>query len=306
MKLYFSILFLFIALMGHSQDPFFYNSNTLQIYNNPAFSGLNKSFSLDFGYRNQWPELSGNYVSSVTSFNQFLGKGNGVSIQVFTDNAAKVIHKTEIDLGYAKTFKLVNKHFLSLGVQFAYYQKHFNFNNLTFGDMIDPRRGFVYSTGEIPNMDIGNFDAHIGLVYYNEVFYVSLSSKHLLRPIESFYDGNNRLPILYFTEVGGKYQLNDFRFVPLIRLRVQDSFTSVQAGLKTMFKKWFVEGGYHFNSGFYGGLGYLGEHIKAGYNLVGYNLVGYNLSGDHHFAHELFLGCNLNLFKKQNEHFFDF
>ncbi|MCB9188919.1 MAG: hypothetical protein H6600_08145 [Flavobacteriales bacterium] len=73
-----------------------------------------------------------------------------------------------------------------------------------------------------------------------------------------------------------------------------------------MFKKWFVEGGYHFNSGFCGGLGYLGEHIKAGYNLVGYNLVGYNLSGDHHFAHELFLGCNLNLFKKQNEHFFDF
>ncbi|MCB9188918.1 MAG: PorP/SprF family type IX secretion system membrane protein [Flavobacteriales bacterium] len=218
MKKLLILLSVFFCSNVFGQDPIFYSSNTIQLYNNPAFAGLNKSFSMDFGCRNQWPELSGNYVSSVTSVNQFLGKGNGISIQVFTDNAAQVIYKTEIDLGYAKTIKLMDKHFLSIGVQFAYYQKHFNFNNLTFGDMIDPRRGFVYSTGEIPYMDIGNFDAHIGLVYYNEVFYVSLSSKHLLRPIESFYDGNNRLPILYFTEVGGKYQLNDFRFVPLIRL----------------------------------------------------------------------------------------
>lgn len=302
MRTFLGVTCLLIGMSFYAQDPFFYNSNTLQLYNNPAFSGLNKSFSLDVGYRNQWPELSGNYVSSLTSINQYLGKGNGVSIQLFTDNAAQIIHKTEIELGYAKNLQLADGHYLSVGIQLAYFQKTIDLNGLTFGDMIDPRRGFVYSTQDVQRTEIGQFDFHTGLLYRNNVFYVSMSAKHLLRPHDSFFPTHSvELPILLFGEVGGKYQLNDFRFVPLIRFRTQDSYTSVQTGLKTMFKKWFIEGGLHFNSGFYAGLGYLGDHTK-----IGYNLVGYSYFGDVHFAHEVFLGCNLNLFKKENENFFDF
>jgi len=303
MKKLLFILMVLSSTLTLSQDPFFYNSNTLQLYNNPAFTGLIKSFSMDFGYRNQWPELSGNYVTSITSVNQFLGKGHGVSMQVMTDNAANTIQKVEIDLSYAKSFKLVDGHYLSGGIQFAYFQKNLDVSKLTFGDMIDPRTGFIYPAQTLNvRTPISNVDLSAGLVYYNEFGYVSFSTKHLMEPNESFFVGEeSNLPRLYFAELGGKIQLNDFRFVPYVRYRYQNSFSSSQVGMKAMFKSWFVEGGWQPNSGFYSGAGYLGEHIK-----VGYNLVGYSSFGDYYFAHEVFLGCNLKLFKKENEHFFDF
>jgi type IX secretion system PorP/SprF family membrane protein len=289
--------------VSFAQDPVFYSSNLTHLYNNPAMSGLNKSFSLDIAYRNQWPNLSGNYVSSVTAVNQYLGKGNGISIQVFTDNSAGTLFKREVDLGYSKTITIGEGHHLTAGVQMAFFQKRIDIDKLTFGDMIDPRTGFVYPGQQFERTVINAVDAHAGLLYYSKFMYASFSTKHLLQPNESFMAGESKLPMLIFGELGGKIEVKDVRFVPYVRHRMQQSFNMTQGGLKVQYKGWFVEGGIQNESTFYAGLGYLGDHVKAGYNLVSYRSF---FSSSHSVAHEVFLGMNLNLFKKENANFFDF
>lgn len=304
MKNFLAITLMLVSLLGWSQDPIFYSTDHMRLYNNPAFSGLNKSFSFDIGYRHQWPNITGDYVTSVTSVNQYLGKGNGVSLQFFTDNAGDVIYKREILFGYAKSFKIHEGHFLSIGVQSSYYQKHFDFDHLTFGDMIDPRRGFVYPTNEIPYVDMANFDFHAGLIYQNEFFYTGFSTKHLLRPIESFYDGNNRVPILYFGEMGGKIDLGeDWNIIPHIQYRIQDGFYAFLGGAKVKWRKLYLDGGIQDSKTFYTAFGFQSEHFQCSYDLVTYRWFTNN---ETYFAHEFILGVDLTLFKKENENFFDF
>jgi glycosyltransferase involved in cell wall biosynthesis len=57
------------------------------------------------------------------------------------------------------------------------FQKYLDWSKLTFGDMIDPRRGFIYQTGDVPrgNGKRGYFDASAGFVGYTDIFYLKRS-----------------------------------------------------------------------------------------------------------------------------------
>lgn len=305
MKLLIALSVLLIAGQSMAQDPVFYSSNNVQLYNNPAMSGLCKSFAFDMAYRHQWPELSGDYISSVSIANQYLGKGHGVSLSFFTDNAGGITRKKEIMAGYAKLFKLSENHFLSIGLQASFFQKTIDWDRMTFGDMIDPRVGVVNtSTGGL-RPSTSDIDLNAGLLYYNNFLYASFSVKHLLTPNESFFVGQESdLPMLYFGEVGGKIKIKEnVKLVPYFRYRNQGSFGQMQLAVKAYYKDFYLEGGMQDGDVGYGGMGYNGKLIRAGYNLVAYQSF---FQESFSFAHEIFLGVNLNLFKKENENFFDF
>lgn len=301
------LLVSFVCVLGYSQDPFFYSTSNTSLYNNPAFCGLNKSFSADFAYRNQWPNSSTNYQSSVSSANQYLGKGNGVSIQFFTDNAASTTFKRELDLGYSKAFKLAEGHFLVGGLQVAYFQKNLDINKLTFGDMIDPRRGYVYPNQPVQFIDnVQGIDFNGGLMYYNDYVYASFSVKHITEPNESFYQSfaPSPLPRLFFGEIGAKFRIGeDWKIIPHAQFRKQGQFDNFLGGVKVSWKNLYLDGGYQVSDAFYTAFGYHGDHFHCSYNLVSYASLS---TSSTYFAHEVCLGIDLKLFKKENENFFDF
>ena len=68
------------------------------------------------------------------------------------------------------------------GAQATWNQKFVDWDKLTFGDQIDPRRGFVYKTGDVQRGRIlsnnwgtkGFFDVTAGFVGFSKNFYFVL------------------------------------------------------------------------------------------------------------------------------------
>ncbi len=295
--------------VSRAQDPIFYSPGNLRLYNNPAMSGLNHGFSVDFGYRHQWANLPGDYVTSVTAFNQYLGKGNGVSLQLFTDNAANTTFKRQITLGYAKTIRLSGDHFLSVGTGLSYFQKRLDPSKLTFGGMIDPRRGYVYPTSGLGQYrtTVANVDLNAGVMYHSSFLYAGFAIKHITEPSQSFFINTTTsdvLPRMYFGEVGGKIEVGeDWEFIPHVEFRSQGSFQNFIGGVKVGWKKFYLDGGLQNAETFYSALGFDSEHFHCAYNLVTYRGFSTN---ETFFAHELYLGVDFVIFHKENEFFFDF
>ncbi|MEZ4889562.1 MAG: hypothetical protein R2779_03050 [Crocinitomicaceae bacterium] len=52
-----------------------------------------------------------------------------------------------------------------------------DWDKLTFGDMIDPRKGFIYQTGDRSTWWFGQgfFDASAGIVGYSDIFYFGVA-----------------------------------------------------------------------------------------------------------------------------------
>ena len=84
---------IFFWTCAFGQDPVFNQTDNSRNYLNPAYIGTEKSFSADLNFRNQWPELSSNYRTLAFQMNQYLGKGNGVSIHFVNDKTGDIINE---------------------------------------------------------------------------------------------------------------------------------------------------------------------------------------------------------------------
>jgi type IX secretion system PorP/SprF family membrane protein len=297
------VLLLIWSGYASAQDPVFYQNDNAQVYNNPAFIGTCESASFDLTYRNQWPEISGNYITTAFSANQYLGKGNGVSLLYSNDIAANTLFTNRISLGYAKQFTISENHHFSIGVQTAFFQKKLDWGNLTFGDQIDPRRGFVYTTNQTNSGGISRgVDFNAGVLYYNNFLFGGVAVHHITEPNEGLIS-SAVLPRKYTLQLGGLIKIKDIVFIPAIQARNQGSFNSVIGSVKTRFNKIEVDLGYVRKNGPIGGIGLRFETWNIGYNF------GASLSKISYFSrstHEIRIGFRPQILKKTNDAFFDF
>jgi type IX secretion system PorP/SprF family membrane protein len=310
MKQVFIIIIIFFLFGKHwTQDPIFFNNQQNRVFLNPAHSGLVESFSLGLNYRNQWPELAGNYKTFTAEVNQYLGKGNGLSFTFMNDNAANTLNKNEYALGYGHLFTFKEKHNLSIGVQVAYFQKYLNFNNLTFGNMIDPRRGFVYSLDSANQINdrVSNIDLNFGLLYYNKIFFGGLTLKHLNSPDESILTPTNiksNLPILVSGQLGGKIKIKEYlQIIPTLVYYEQSTFRALNLLVTTRFREVQLDIGYSDGNGMIIGAGANFDKISFGYyyqktdRLNTWSMVS---------THEVRVLFKTESFNKENNHYFDF
>ena len=54
-----------------AQDPTFTQFYANPLYLNPAFAGTNQCARFGLNYRNEWPNLSANYVTYSASYDQY-------------------------------------------------------------------------------------------------------------------------------------------------------------------------------------------------------------------------------------------
>ena len=87
------VLVLFLSGVAKGQDPNFSQYFSNPIYLNPAFAGYDASPTFRSIYRNQWPNISGNFQTANVSYDQQLGNLHGVGIIYQYDNAAKLTSK---------------------------------------------------------------------------------------------------------------------------------------------------------------------------------------------------------------------
>ena len=135
-------LFLVLNIFNaRSQDPTFTQFYSNPVYLNPAFAGSSGCPRISLNYRNEWPSLSGNYVTYCASFDTYAKSiSGGLGIIAMHDQQGQATIQTSMIGGiYSYNLKVNRKFSLMFGVKAAYFQKFLYWNKLTFGDMIDPK-----------------------------------------------------------------------------------------------------------------------------------------------------------------------
>ena len=285
-----------------SQDPTFTQFYANPIYLNPAFAGSHGCPRFSLNYRNEWPNLSGNYTTYSASYDQHLKSiSGGLGVLVTHDEQGQGSIKTSmLGLIYSYHLKVTRKFSLRFGAQAAYYQKSLDWSKLTFGDMIDPRKGFIYDTGDQPRGGSANFfDASMGFVGYTQNFFFGLTAHHLNQPDESMIKGNSNTPIRYTIHLGSEIKLgsksrfnNATSILPNIIYQYQNGFQEINIGTYVKYSNFTFGTWFRNKDAFILSLGINTGNFKIGYSYdVTVSKLNNGVSGG---SHEVSLGLNLN------------
>ncbi|PCJ86393.1 MAG: hypothetical protein COA57_06130 [Flavobacteriales bacterium] len=238
----FSIFFIAAFIFSFSnnvkaQDPQFTQFYANPLYLNPAFAGTARCPRLLMNYRNQWPGISGTFVTYSASYDQHVDAiAGGIGVVVFHDRAGEgTLNNTNVSLIYSYD-RPINRHFtIKAALQAAFFQKTLDWDRLTFGDMIDPRYGFIYDTQEVQgDQAVYNVDFAAGVLGFSKKFYGGFAAHHITQPDEGFI-GSSKLPIKWTVHAGALIPLQrdaeESSISPNILFKQQQNFTQILMGI---------------------------------------------------------------------------
>ena len=302
-RLFFSSVFaLFFVINVSAQDPEFTQFYANPIYLNPAFAGTNICPRVNLNWRNQWPGVSGTFITYSASFDQHSEAiHGGLGLLVTTDQAANSLQTTRVSGMYSYQLKISRKFSIRMGMEATFFQKTLDWSKLTFGDMIDPRRGFVLQTGDQPRGgSTAGLDFSAGFLGFSESFYFGFAAHHLTQPNESLIKEQSKLPMKLTAHAGAmiplagaasQYQTEDAMISPNIIYRRQADFQQLNMGLYV--KKGPLLGGvwYRNRDAFIVLLGIQSDNLKIGYS---YDVTISKLANATAGSHELSFQINFN------------
>jgi type IX secretion system PorP/SprF family membrane protein len=287
-----------------AQDPTFTQFYANPLYLNPALAGSFGCGRVTMNYRNEWPALSGNYVTYSASYdNYFKNISGGFGVLATHDQQGQgTINTTMLGLVYSYHLKINRKWKAFFGARAAWYQKFLDWDKLTFGDMIDPRRGFIYQTGDVPRGGSrGFFDASAGAVLFNKNFFIGGAVHHLNRPNESMIIGNSNLPMRFTGHMGAEIQIgkrsrysSTTSIMPNVIYQYQNGFQELSIGTYVKYGSFNAGAWYRNRDAFILTLGINTGKFKLGYSYdVTVSKLNNGVSGgSHEISMGLFLNCN--------------
>ncbi len=291
------------ALSATAQDPQFTQFYANPLYLNPAFAGTARCPRAVLNYRNQWPALTGTFVTTSASYDQHVdGLNGGLGLLVTHDQAGKgTLNTTTVSGIYSYQQAISRKFSVKVGFQATYFQKSLDWSKLTFGDQIDPRRGFVYQTNDVPRGgSIGNADFSAGVLGYSDIFFVGFSANHITEPNESLIVGQSKLPMKLTGHAGaaipvgmqGKYGEARTRISPNVIYQQQAAFTQLNLGLYVDHGPITVGVWYRTRDAFIALIGFHTEKFKFGYSYdVTTSKLTTATAGSHEISMQLQFDC---------------
>lgn len=264
--------------------------NRNSIYLNPAFAGYEGKSRVGFTYVNQWPSMSGSYVTSAIVNDYWVDAMNsGFGLYIHRDQAGQnTLISTRISHVYSYHHNISGKWRVSHGVDLSYFTKKLDWSNLTFGDMIDPRAGYIYETQDTPRGGkVQNVDFGLGIIVTYDKLNLGYSVHHINEPNESLVVGLSRLPrrqTLHasadfpMVELEGKYL---FSISPIGSFIVQAKRAITNVGTAFNFFGCYI--GFSYSVGYFDREKYYDNLLlSTGYKFGGYSFAycyAQNLSG---------------------------
>jgi type IX secretion system PorP/SprF family membrane protein len=285
-----------------AQDPTFTQFYANPLYLNPAFAGSHGCPRFALNYRNEWPSLSGNYVTYSASYDQYFKNiSGGFGVLAMHDQQGQgTINTSMLGLIYSYHLKVSRKFSMMFGARASWFQKSLDWDKLTFGDMIDPRRGFIYSTGDVPRGGSrGFFDASAGVVGYSKTFFFGFAAHHLNTPNESMIVGNSPLPMRFTGHMGAEIEIGKrskystgTSIMPNIIYQYQNGFQELNIGTYIKYGAFNVGAWYRNRDAFIMTIGVNTGKFKLGYSYdVTVSKLNNGVSGG---SHEISMGLNLS------------
>lgn len=209
------VILLFSTGLVQAQDPQYSQFYAAPLYLSPAFAGSAFAPRAIVNYRNQWPGLSANFITSSFSFDYYFDKVNsGVGLLVTNDAQFSNLRSMDIGLQYAYQLKVNEDLYVRAGLQASSVTRSSNFFSLTFGDQLS-NRGPTGSPTLDPVANIGPqvryADFSSGILTYSRRAWAGVSVHHLNRPNQSFVSTEvSRLPMKITVHAGYKFILDTY------------------------------------------------------------------------------------------------
>ena len=187
---------------------------------NPAFTGFNNHFNLSAGFgsytpdipvSNDWSKPKEYIFAPEFSFGKLLSYSFGLTKWIKNEGA---FTSKQINLAFSVSLQTIKYGNFRIGFSGGSLSYTNDFSKLLFGDMINPKMGFIYSTQEIlPStgkyeLKLDRYNA--GIFYsYKNLFYIGYSILDFNEPMMSFYQDNHS--ILHSKSIitaGGRVKIN--------------------------------------------------------------------------------------------------
>ncbi len=293
------VLLFIYATVTVAQDAFFMNTNQSLVYLNPSFSGSAGQFRNQAAYRNQWPNLSGTYVTYMyctdTYIKPFQG---GISLMFSSDDQARgTLRQDQISLNYAQYINFKDsllKIMPSIGI--SRISRILDRGRLNYGDILDARHKIIWKKpGTVPLKQLEYYDMQASLLVKYADIYLGLAFHNITQPNISLMPSEPyNIPLR--TTLHGSYlfktshKLNIHSF---FRLTLQNNYNLYQLRMLFVHKYFFYGASYSSNTN-------LGIYAGIQTKLLGlsycYDINTSKLMGNRAASHEIALSL---LFRKK-------
>lgn len=238
-----------ICQKSWSQDPQFSQFYANPLYLNPALAGGALAPRITANYRNQWPSLSANFVTTTVGGDIFLpnyNSGLGVLLTMDSQGLGN-LKSTDIALQYSYQIHLNDVTSLRLGIQGGFGSRTLDYVGLTFGDQYNDDGTLKGTPSQdpfaqgAPNKNFADFGS--GLMLYSDWYWAGISAHHINRPNQAFsgareallpikysFQGGLRIPFAGYTYLGNEID-KEKTISPAIMYKRQGKYDQFDAGL---------------------------------------------------------------------------
>lgn len=234
------------SLLAQAQDAFFSQMYANRLYLNPAFAGLNHSWSASLAHRNQWPALNGSFVTNqLTADASIKDSKSAISLILQQDKAGVGgLQKLQASAGYAYNTSITDKWAMSAGLQASVASLKVNLDNLVFGDQLSDNGQVAVTSAEAARFDPNTYVSFaVGGLVYSDQAWIGLKVNHLNQPAFGFEE-SVKLPIGYIANAGYKFFARSYQeqgrtfelsFTPSVTYIQQNNFRRTDIGIHTIY-----------------------------------------------------------------------
>jgi type IX secretion system PorP/SprF family membrane protein len=289
-------LLLLISPLLKAQDPAFTQYNGTAVYTNPALTGSSGATRIQGAQRIQWPSLpSAYYTTNLVADFSFAKLPVDFGTFYSYDNAGNgSLISSNLGISFARSHKIYKSLSVRWGISASIASRKLDPSLLTFGDQIDSRYGFIYSSNttiSYPNVHYALLNA--GLVIHAKRFLIGYSAANVNQPNFGFM-AESRLPIrqtlhssLCLFQKEGKRKSALYANVLYMK---QQGFHQILPSISYRYGKWKAGCGFRKGDAAIGMLGYTGKRLSIAYS---YDYTISTLTNQTGGAHEFTLGLIL-------------
>lgn len=177
------IVFQLAGLVMYAQDSQFSQFYAAPLYLGPSMAGSSDNGRFCLNFRDQWPKLSGKYVTYAVSYDQYISKYySGAGLLFLRDDAGNgKLLTTQVGLNYSYRLRVTKDFFLLPGMQFLYYQRKINFSKLTFADQFYGDQVLPGTVELPPDNQAGHMDFTFSLMAFTKRMWVGSTVDHVMK-----------------------------------------------------------------------------------------------------------------------------
>ena len=160
---------------------------------------------MTMSYRNQWPAMSGSFVTTSAAYDQHVETlSGGLGFIVMNDQAGRGTLSTTTASGiYSYQQAVTRKLSLKSGHAGHLHAKVIGLGAIDVWRHDRSASGFIYETQDIPRGGmVQAVDFSTGILGFTDKYYFGAAVHHLNEPNESLVVGTSRLPMKYTIHAG--------------------------------------------------------------------------------------------------------